>query len=153
MVPSAQLTYTSTLAVPKSIPRSTDISILPSKRIIPFPLTACRQLSLLVNRFPTNLFRHVQKCRAGTHVSLIPEGIYHSCKYGRRHTVSPAVRNISIIDFSENGNPFFYIYFFLRIASIYFPVYDLSFFATSSGVPHATIVPPLSPPSGPISMI
>ena len=35
----------------------------------------------------------------------------------------------------------------------YFPVYDFGFSATSSGVPCAIMVPPLSPPSGPISII
>ncbi len=31
----------------------------------------------------------------------------------------------------------------------YFPVYDIGFLLTSSGVPHATTVPPPLPPSGP----
>ncbi len=35
----------------------------------------------------------------------------------------------------------------------YCPVYDFLFLTTSSGVPLAITVPPLSPPSGPMSMI
>jgi hypothetical protein len=44
--------------------------------------------------------------------------------------------------------PFFVSNTFAR----YCPVYDLFTRATSSGVPFATISPPLSPPSGPISI-
>ena len=42
-----------------------------------------------------------------------------------------------------------YFNIFLR----YCPVYDSEHLAIASGVPLATIVPPLSPPSGPRSMI
>lgn len=44
---------------------------------------------------------------------------------------------------------FLYFRYFFR----YFPVYDLSQAAISSGVPHFTSVPPPTPPSGPRSMI
>lgn len=67
------------------------------------------------------------------------------------------LRITSIIDFLKNGKTFFLKNcmknHLFSIASIYFPVYDFSFSATSSGVPQATTVPPLSPPSGPMSMI
>jgi len=43
--------------------------------------------------------------------------------------------------------------FYPKYASDISPVAEAGFFATCSGVPYATTVPPLSPPSGPRSMI
>ena len=54
--------------------------------------------------------------------------------------------------FSLNDNCI-YIQFFFSIRFMYAPVYDFLHFATSSGVPQATTVPPPEPPSGPISMM
>ena len=43
--------------------------------------------------------------------------------------------------------------YYLRYFLIYCPVYDFLLAATSSGVPLAITVPPLAPPSGPMSII
>ena len=48
---------------------------------------------------------------------------------------------------------FYYLFFVYKIFLRYSPVYDSLTVATSSGVPFATIFPPLSPPSGPGSII
>lgn len=53
-----------------------------------------------------------------------------------------------------NGKALFiYLFFIDKIFLRYSPVYDPLTFATSSGVPFAIIFPPLSPPSGPRSII
>jgi hypothetical protein len=48
---------------------------------------------------------------------------------------------------------FFIQFYFFKTLFRYFPVKDFSFRATSSGVPFATIFPPLCPPSGPMSIM
>ena len=50
-------------------------------------------------------------------------------------------------------DPHFTAKFYSKYFFTYCPVYEFFFFAISSGVPIAITVPPLSPPSGPISII
>ena len=106
------------------------------------------------------LIKQEKRCRGNAFLYIIKflcgyEAL-NLTKYRHRHN-NRCKRNLLLLHrFTAQCAYFLFLFLFFsfsRHSFIYCPVYEFSHFATCSGVPAQTSVPPLSPPSGPRSII